>query len=151
MGWRERDYARFTDDERRALLGSGDRGYVPPAGRPLVHPRRRGAGAVVLLIAAALAIAAGATRYDVVDRLGSIRIPSAPSPVHGRLSPRLVDSSVVRVHWRRADLSPAAGSGRICLRDPRHGVLCAGYVSGERPADVLTRRIRSLGLNVESG
>jgi hypothetical protein len=33
VGWRERDYARWTDAERRWFLGSSSRASLPPTGR----------------------------------------------------------------------------------------------------------------------
>jgi hypothetical protein len=38
VGWRDRDYARWTDEERRRFLGSGIRSSSPPPRTPLRVP-----------------------------------------------------------------------------------------------------------------
>lgn len=61
MGWRERDYAKWTDEERRRFLGSTTSlapylGYAPAGGetgRRLIRP---GAGLAVLVSAGLLAL-----------------------------------------------------------------------------------------------
>jgi hypothetical protein len=60
------------------------------------------------------------------------------------------DDSTVRVRWRPADLAPAAHAGRLCLNNSPRGRVCAAFVEGERPADSLSRKLRTLGLRVES-
>ena len=59
------------------------------------------------------------------------------------------DPNVIRIRWRAHDLKYAKGPGRICLTDAVHGRICAAYLSGGVPADLLTRKIRSMGLSVE--
>lgn len=70
MGWRDRDYAKFNDDERRALLGRGGRGLPPSdegraptalASRPaprVSRGRSRGLTSPTVLLAALVSLGA---------------------------------------------------------------------------------------------
>jgi hypothetical protein len=146
VGWRERDYAKLRDDERRALFGgTGSRDYLPPR-----QARRRARMRVMpaLLVAVGLsAVAAAAMRGhldNAIHRAVPSVLPSADS------APRRDVSDVVGVHWRATDIAPASTAGRICLSMETHGRVCATYAIGEKPADVLTRRLESVGLRVQS-
>jgi hypothetical protein len=174
MGWRERDWARFRDDERRALFGGGGSRATPPSDEGLAHrsspalprphrtsaqrrpiSRRRqkvGEGALTVL----LALGALAFAYDHLHTTSPSQ-PLALSPVLPLGSvpvakPVVVEppSKVIGIRWRTTDLAPAAQAGRICVTASAHGRICASYVVGERPADTLTRRIEGLGLSFES-
>jgi hypothetical protein len=177
MGWRDRDYARFNDDERRTFLGASRR--LPPSdeGRahtalasrpaPRVPPSRsRGLTSDTVLLAALVSLGAlifvGYTKnvtgiHELVTwplrshsarGAGAVTLPPANSvPSRQTVSP---PADVVGVHWRPQDLAPAANAGRICVTDTRHGQICASFVVGERPADNLTREIERRGLRVQS-
>jgi hypothetical protein len=133
MGWRERDWARFDDDEQRALLGAPSR----------VGGRIRTSNAVDGGVALAVAVSAVAMLLTGrVHLTGHLRGP-APAA-------RVTPSDVVAIRWRPTDLQRAPNAGRICVTDARHGRLCASYVAGERPADTLARRLAALGLRVRS-
>jgi hypothetical protein len=140
VGWREREYARFRADERRVLYGSGSDadGFRTPVERRRVAGR----GAAGLLVA--LAISAVTTAVS----LGYLRLP-AHGTAAAVVRPAL-PRDVVRIRWRTTDITPAATGGRICISMNRHGRVCAIYAVGEKPADVLMRRLASLGLRVES-
>src|SRR5690242_18836099 len=70
MGWRDRDYAKFNDDERRVFLGGGRSHRLPPSDEGSSHPglalrpierqsgRRSHRSNPVVLLAAAVSLAA---------------------------------------------------------------------------------------------
>jgi hypothetical protein len=168
VGWRERDWAKFNDDERRALFGGGQRGLPPsdegaayrptsvsPAPRRRITKRRHRLGEWTL--AALLLLGLFAFGYDHLHpahRIQSLTLsPVSPLSTAVPKTKTVVvapPSDLVSIRWRATDLAPAAAAGRICLTDSRHGRICASYVVGERPADTLTRRMEGLGLRVES-
>jgi hypothetical protein len=151
MGWRERDYARFTKQEWNAYTGHS----APDPSRRArsLSSRKQPVGTSLL---AAVAISAIATVLFGWGHIPSflhspalhINSPALVATPHGPAPP--ARSKVIGIRWRTMDLAPAAQAGRICVTDPSHGRICASYVVGERPADTLTRRIESLGLSVES-
>lgn len=162
MGWRERDWAKFTDEERTALFGGGRRALPPSAEgadfrRGPVAPRmpnidRAGRKistpiVTVLTIALATTIAVGHLRSPHVNNLQSldgVRLRPPTSIAVQRAN------DVIAIRWRPTDLAPAPEAGRICVAAASHGRICADHVVGERPADTLTREIEALGLRVES-
>jgi hypothetical protein len=158
VGWREREYAKLRDDERRALFGSG--GTTTHA-----TPRRAGrtAGTATLLVAlaaSAIAVAFGTDHLQIGIHLphAAQHAASAAAPSHsasssagGPATPVTRGrSKTVLIRWRRSDIAPAPTAGRICVTMREHGRVCATYALGEKPADVLTRRLRAAGLRVES-
>lgn len=171
MGWRDRDYAKFNDAERRRFFGSSGRREtaLPPSAEGRGHSnalpkrvrkRRRTRTAVRPRFATGFAVAvlavAGVAGYaathpmngshpTVKPGLGLSLLPAAPS-IRTVASP----SNIIGIRWSRRDLARAANAGRICVTSEAHGRICASYVVGERPADNLTRRIESLGLHVQS-
>jgi hypothetical protein len=161
VGWRERDWARFNDGERRALFGAGGREALPPSAEGRDHPgfaplprtsrtRTRSGHATRNAVSGSVLLAACITGAAIFVS-GHIHLASQ---VHAPLStaPRIVQPpiNVVGIRWRPRDLAPAPTAGRICVTDPRHGQICASYVIGERPADTLTREIERRGLHVRS-
>jgi hypothetical protein len=170
MGWRDRDWAKFTPDEFDAIYGGGaskplrsgtGRGRRPDPGRqrgsgPARRRSERLVRAARILLASLVGFAAVFTLYVERDRLPSLnangknaqRLHISPLPLSVAAPP--VDPKLMTIRWRTRDLAPAANAGRICVTDKRHGRICASYVVGERPADNLTRRIESLGFRVES-
>jgi hypothetical protein len=177
VGWRERDFARFNDDERRALFGGRRRGALPPSDEGRAHsfaprpsprlPRSRSRRSTSPATLLAVAISGAAIIFagymanvpglrDLLDPhihspVAAPQPPgSAPQPIGGTAPASAVDPSLIRIRWRSSDLAPAAAAGRICVTDARHGRICASYVVGERPADTLTRRVESLGYRVQS-
>lgn len=174
MGWRQRDWARFNDDERRAFFGSS--GALPPSAEGATHrteqtykpPKRRRrrwmlrarrrlnqVGAFLLVCLGV----AGAFAYIVNHRPSE---KSGPTYVFGQSGLPLKTAAptntivvrpppnVISIRWRPRDLARATSAGRICVTTHEHGRICASYVVGESPADNLTRRIDSLGLQVQS-
>lgn len=96
MGWRDRDWARFTDEERRQFYGGGPSSPLPsrpsPASprtslRPIVHsPAGRGSSTpslrfVVWSAVGVAAILVGALAYAARSRLDSRAVH--PSPATG--------------------------------------------------------------------
>jgi hypothetical protein len=180
VGWRERDWARFNDDERRALLGGGralppsDEGRAYPGLAPRPRPRlssgrsrQRTSSGVLLAAAVSLAalIFVGYVKNVPVlhgilnvlnqpPRPAQVSAPQVVAPPVANPAPSVQvhapPADVVGVHWRPQDLAPAANAGRICVTDRRHGQICASFVVGERPADNLTREIERRGLHVQS-
>jgi hypothetical protein len=133
VGWRERDWARFNDDERDALLRPG-------ATLRARHTTRNAVSGSVLLAACITGAA--------ILLSGHLHLSSHVQPPPARVVQPPAD--VVGIRWRPTDLAPAANAGRICVTDSRHGRICAGYVIGERPADTLTREVERRGLRVQS-
>jgi hypothetical protein len=151
VGWRERDYARFTKQEWDAYTGH------TPVDRSRSGRRSSARGQPVgTSLLAAVAISAAATALFGWGHITSflnvhVRHLSSPASISSsRVPARPATSKVIGIRWRTEDLAPAAQAGRICVTDPNHGRICASYVVGERPADTLTRRIDSLGLSVQS-
>ena len=170
MGWRERDYAKFTKDEWDALLGRrsqtsgstrGPSEPSPPSSRRSFLNRPIGWPTIIVgLLVAAVYMWSNGTFDHWRDRLASPTPAVKSSPLVTQSAPPIVqrapavvtpavDAKAVRIRWRATDVAPAPTAGRICVNS--HGRICAAYVEGERPADALARRIRSLGLHVESG
>ncbi|HET7647099.1 MAG TPA: hypothetical protein VFK17_00940 [Gaiellaceae bacterium] len=168
MSWRDRDWARFNDDERRQLFGGGA-GRVPPraegaayrggsvsAGRRSVSRRRQRIGESIL--AAFIVTAIVLFAFDHLDLSNSRRLEVRPAlpispalPVAtARVRVLQPPADVIGIHWRTDDLAPAARAGRICVTDHERGRICAAYVVGERPADNLTRELERRGLSVRS-
>jgi hypothetical protein len=161
MGWRERDYAKFTREEWKAYLGS-DR--APRSGGP-ARPRQaksRARGVLLGLFVGSLLFAGftgrnelGAVAAHAEHAVRTLRHKTSTEPAGLRANvvapaaPR-VDKKLIRIRWRHRDVAPAIHAGRICVRDSRHGTICASYVFRERPADALTRRLKTLGLHVQS-
>src|SRR3954451_20776649 len=119
VAWRDRDWARFDDDEWAALTTAA-----------VAAPRRRTArtaGRVVL----AAGISLAATLFLHSAHAPDVRIPAAPP------------ANAMSIRWRTSDLVPAATAGRICVTNNRRGRLCASYAPGEKPADALTRQLAS--------
>lgn len=152
MGWRERDYARFTTKEWNSYTGQGETTSRPSSARgPSRSFRPQHAGSSLF---AAVAVSAAASVFFGWSHITSfLRSPvthfsasgsnlTVPGPPGA--------SKVIGIRWSTTDLAPAAQAGRICVTAAAHGRICASYVVGERPADTLTRRIESLGLQVES-
>jgi hypothetical protein len=133
MGWRERDWARFDDDEKRTLLGAPSRVVGRNRTRNVVN------GGVALAVAVSAVAVLLTGRVHLTDDL------RGPSP-----AATVIPSDVVAIRWRPTDLQPTPHAGRICVTDARHGRICASYTVGERPADTLTRRLATLGLRVQS-
>ena len=140
MGWQDRDWAKFDEAEWNDLLGGGTTTLPPPHLSAERTRRRPLIGAVLTVVT--LVSFAGTVGVDAFHRLGT------HGPSVSATAPPL---NVVAIHWRDSDVSPAPSSGRICVSDTRLGEVCADYVAGEKPADVLTRRIESLGGSVRSG
>lgn len=87
MGWRDRDYALFTDDERKAYYGTGS---AAPAPRSAGHGIgiRRGAGVAIAASAAIFALGHYPPGHPLVPQLElSVPIPARPKvqPVHRHL------------------------------------------------------------------
>lgn len=155
MGWRERDWAKFTEKEWKAYAGSSAGGSGSRMPRRAVGWGALACGAVIVAILFWPQVKREVNRLSRASAGSVSRAPGlaispvlpipAPSPPASHENNKLV-----RIHWRTSDLAQAAQAGRICLTDRRHGRICASYVVGERPADTLTRRIESLGLDVQS-
>jgi hypothetical protein len=164
VGWRQRDWARFNDEERKVFYGasSGRRARLPPSieGRehtnvlrmPLRSRRRRETGvrrpfaaALFVVVTALAGLSLYAATHPSSDSGVSVA-PNVPLPIPTPAPP----TNVIGIHWSAADLAPAPNAGRICVTSDIHGRICASYVVGERPADTLTRRVESLGLRVQS-
>ena len=166
MGWRQRDWARFNEDERRAFYGTSSgratplrpnaegRGHTNVLRMPLRSSGRREASvrkpfaaAFTIVVTAVAALSLYAATHP-SSGPGVTVTPNLPLPLPAPAPPP--PSNVIGIHWSTTDLAPAPTAGRICLTSNTHGRICASYVVGERPADTLTRRIESLGLQVQS-
>ncbi len=152
MGWRERDYARFTRKEWHDYTGRGETASRGSSSSPKSSSFLRQPVGWPLMAAVSISVVA-----SVVFGWGHITslvggptstAQSLANPAPGLLP--VVGSKVIGIRWRTTDLAPATQAGRICVTATEHGRICASYVVGERPADTLTRRIESLGLRVES-
>jgi hypothetical protein len=147
MSWRDRDWAKLNDDERRRFFGASSYDLAPPAG-PRSRVRRRFQRSLELVLVFALVV--GTTVYVATHwshtssggAVGTLR-PAFPI-VNG------ADAKDIPIRWSSTDLAPAQNAGRICVTDARHGKICASYVVGERPADTLTREIERRGLHVQN-
>ena len=164
MGWRERDWAKFTDDERAALFGGGRRSLPPSAEgadfrvAPMIPRRRtsvsgkwRKIGNTTLTSLGIGVVAAIVVAYLHAHHSNVLRSPSIvnvqPPPSNVVVQP---PTNVIAIRWRASDLAPAPQAGHVCVTATSHGQICASYVVGERPADTLTRQIEAMGLQVES-
>ncbi len=153
MGWRDRDWGKFTEDEWSAYL-AGD----PQRARRSPRQRRAlGVWALATFVVVCLGAAALAYAYNRVALTSTVRVPVVPAkpsytegvtPVITVMAPPA--AGVISIRWRAADHDPAASAGHICVNDSQQGQFCADFAAGERPADVLTRHIESLGLSVAS-
>ncbi|HET8607851.1 MAG TPA: hypothetical protein VFL66_12595 [Gaiellaceae bacterium] len=78
MGWRERDYARFDDEERRILYGgaAGSAARAPVPARVTTRTAARGAGAAIALSFALFAAGRFPPGHPLVPAL-HFRIPAA--------------------------------------------------------------------------
>lgn len=171
MGWRDRDWAKFTDDERAALFGGGrSRRSLPPSAEGSTHrsqpfaparpsrgvgKRREQVGAWIL--AALVGVGMLTFAYEHFGNGKHVQsvslqpvLPLSASPPRIRTVTAPPPADVVAIRWRAQDLAPAPQAGRICVTTATHGRICASYVVGERPADTLTRQIEAMGLRVES-
>jgi hypothetical protein len=119
VGWRDRDWGKFDEAEWESFVG------------PTTPPHRRTSQTSALVVVAAALSLAGMVFFH-ATRVDRIRI-HAPS-------------NVVRINWTAADRAPASRAGRICVTN--HEKICAAYVAGERPADVLTRQLELDGFSV---
>jgi hypothetical protein len=144
VGWRDRDWAKFTDDEWNRIVGTRRadpiRSTTTVAGTPAVAPAGRSPQAsTITLFAAALSLLATILGMLVHFRT-VIHLPAkSPAP-----------ANLVNVHWRASDLSPATTPGQICVATSTLGRVCASYSAGERPADALDARLRAAGATVRS-
>jgi hypothetical protein len=178
VGWRDRDWAKFTPEEFDAIYGGGSkspfgsntgRGRGPDLSSAIAGGRSRRRRRASSGLRSAMRIVLGsivgfAAIFGAMLATGHVRTPGAgasAAPSIGLDSPLPVpvvkipvqphiDTKLITIRWRTRDLTPAANAGRICVTDDKHGRICASYVVGERPADNLTRRIEALGLHVES-
>jgi hypothetical protein len=176
VGWRDRDWAKFTPEEFDAIYGGGGSspfrsgtggGRKPDLTRQSGSgPRRRrrsGLGGAARIVLASLV--GFAAIFGVMLATGHVKSPGAGGAAIqpglrlnlNPIAPPVVtipatrpDTKLIRIRWRTTDLAPASYAGRICVTDARHGRICANYVVGERPADTLTRRVEALGLRIES-
>ncbi len=153
MGWRDRDWAQFTDDERKMYFGVGQ-GQSTPASRPA---RKLGETVLALAVVACLGAVAVGYVYDRVALTSTLRLPIVPAKpsytagvVPAITVMALPPGGVVTIRWRATDRRPAVSPGHICVSDQQQGQFCADFVAGERPADRLTRHIESLGFRVNS-
>ena len=134
MGWRDRDWAKFDEDEWSSLVRA-------PAPRPKrARPRVATATASTSLF---VAVAVSGVLALAIHLAHGNALPVGPAPP-------VPKKRVVVVHWREADVLPAATAGRICITPRGRGRVCASYARGEKPADVLTRELRLFGLDVLS-
>jgi hypothetical protein len=160
MGWRERDWAKFSNEEWQAYVGAD--GRPPLRARPALdrrnRPTARGRQALagwtlaILGVAGAAIVATGHLPAGETTAQPTINFSPLPHPDRPIVKTvlRSPPPTVIAIRWRSADLAPAAHAGRICVTDARHGRICASYVTGERPADTLTREIEAKGLTVQS-
>jgi hypothetical protein len=159
MPWQERDWAKWTAEERDRYLGAGPslRGSSSDQGVPTLeavgsraNPLLMTGGVILVLLCAiggwVLLAHRTSSLHEVAHQLSRLRQTSVPAP-----SLPAPAADTVRIRWSPQDVAVAASSGRICVDDHTLGRLCAAYAAGERPADVLTARVRELGLKVESG
>ena len=129
MGWRDRDWAKFDDDEWAALTAPRER--MAPA--PRTHR-----GLVVTLLA--VLVSFGATLVVVALHFGTTAYVHRQHPS---------ETSDIDVNWSPNDLTPTAAPGRICITVRER--ICASYTAGERPADALTRQLEADGITVRNG
>src|SRR5579862_593558 len=120
MGWRERDWAKFTDAEREALYGSRSAGWNAPAGyAPPARPGSRrsflapGAGIAIAVTAAVVLLGQFPRNNPILPALrfgspGAV-ILAQPRTFPLNLSPTAVYGSILTVNG--AD--PAAASGTV--------------------------------------
>jgi hypothetical protein len=124
MSWRDRDWAKFDEDEWNEIVQT----------TPASSGRRTTGVTLVAVLLSALALAVGAFVH--------LR-PSAPR-AHTPTQP----INAISINWAPASLAVAATGGQICVTDPRYGQICSAYVAGQRPADALTQTIARRGLSV---
>src|SRR4051794_32837974 len=116
MSWRDRDYARLRDDERRALFGGAS-----TTARPRQRARRAPAATPSLLAAVAVSAAAVVLGRHYVhlplatDHASpSALAPSLPTPARvGHATGRTASkpARAVSIRWRSTDLAPASTAG----------------------------------------
>lgn len=156
MGWRDRDWAKFTEDEWADFLGKHrPSSPVSPRRARGVGRRRQRVGEWTLAVLVGTGVLAFA--YDHFERGPTVRsialrpvIPLVTRPPRIATVVEPPTSNVIAIRWRARDLAPAPQAGQICVTDVRHGRICASYVIGQRPADTLTRQLGAMGLRVES-
>jgi hypothetical protein len=170
VGWRDRDYGKFTDDERRALYGDGGPS-VPPAAswkpirnQPPAYTLRRRVARWTLALLAIAGIVTVATPY-LANRTRAEANHAAPlqrplggtawaidptTPITALPSIPVIDpGGTITIVWRYVDLVPAQRAGSVCVVADGPGKICTSFRIGERPADVLAGQVRSLGYPVE--
>jgi hypothetical protein len=143
VGWRDRDYGKFTQEEWSGFTGPGA-SRSSGARRGGFSGKQVGAST---LLAALVSLGAFLVIHQ---RVGGLSLSSPGSPHAAAATRTVADPNMIRIRWRPHDLKYAERPGRICLADAAHGRICAAYLSGGVPADILTRKIRSMGLSVES-
>ena len=146
MGLEDRDWYR----------AASKRSYWREANRSVAGGRRsstsRSVGVAALASLAILVVGVAVERttsynpFAVVIHQSRDAPPVQVPPSHKAPA----DDATVRVRWRATDLARAATRGRICLNNSLRGRVCAAFVEGERPADSLARKLRALGVRVES-
>src|SRR2546423_1417605 len=93
MGWREREYARFTDEERRRFFDTAAAGTPRAGGRIGVS---RGAGAAVLVSGALLVLGQLPRNHPLLPTL-HFTIPGLARPAERAAPPRVVHSRALRL------------------------------------------------------
>jgi hypothetical protein len=143
VGWRDRDYGKFTDEEWKRFLGSGSTSSGRPACRgamPALESRPASTSYWNQNISARFA----AVLISLVASIGlwshraELRPSSPPEP------------PALSIRWSATDLAVAPRPGRICVTSGTNGRVCATYGAGDRPADALRRRLALLGVAVQS-
>jgi hypothetical protein len=97
MGWRERDYARFTDAERRSYLGARARGRAATGSGGI--RLARGAGAAVVASAALFLVGHVPRGHPLVPALGfRLPLPTHKGASHLGLPTESALGSVLTIH-----------------------------------------------------
>lgn len=121
MGWREREWAKFTDDERRAVFGSGSSTYLPPS-MPLTRAEHGNRVRAVVWSAVAVA-AAGVGGFGYSQRHPAPAGAPLPAIVYGTaISSTLACDNEVKdaqsQQWQCIDFVPIAGSTEVRTPQP---------------------------------
>jgi len=58
-------------------------------------------------------------------------------------------ADVFTLRFRARERQPAASPGHVCVTDASHGMICAAFAAGERPADSLVNAIERRGLRAK--
>jgi hypothetical protein len=121
VAWRERDWARWTDEERRRFYGSGT---VPASDRARRNPVRAVAWGVIGLLTLAVAVLA---LYR--GTLPAAPVEIAPTPIYGERGVPPISNPEARP-GEIPRLAPG-GSGTVCTAkriDQRTGTwVCTEY------------------------